>query len=238
MERRSDRDQDRETSHEPTGRDEGIEPGRAWLAVIVDAGLLGLFAIQHSVMARPRFKRWWTRFVPDAIERSTFILATSLVLALMMWQWRPLPDMVWSVSTGWIRVVVWLLYGAGWAIVLTSTFLIGHFDFVGLRQALARARRERYTEPGFRQPLLYRLIRHPIMTGFLIAFWVVPDMSVGRLLFAGAATGYILIGVRFEERDLRRDLGEPYALYAEEVPRFVPRLTRGRPATDSTTHAE
>jgi methanethiol S-methyltransferase len=206
----------------PKGVDDGAA-GPAWLAVLVDAGLLGLFAVQHTVMARPWFKRWWTRRVPAAIERSTFVLAASLVIGVLLWQWRPLPASVWSVETPWLRGLLWALYAAGWAVLVLSTFLIGHFDLFGLRQVLARARRTDYTEPGFRQPLLYRLVRHPIMVGFIIAFWAVPDMSVGRLLFAGAATGYILVGVRFEEHDLRRQLGEPYERYAEQVPRFIPR---------------
>jgi protein-S-isoprenylcysteine O-methyltransferase Ste14 len=130
---------------------------------------------------------------------------------------------VWSVPVGWTRGLVWAVYAAGWAILVVSTFLIGHFDLFGLRQVLARATGRRYAEPGFRQPLLYRFIRQPMMVGFLIAFWAAPDMSVGRLLFAAASTGYILVGVRFEERDLHRELGEPYRRYAERVPRFVPR---------------
>ena len=221
----------------PKGVDDGTA-GPAWLAILIDAGLLGLFAVQHSVMARPWFKRWWTRVVPPAIERATFVLTASLVVAVLLWQWRPLPDTVWSVH-GWPRAVLWTLYAAGWAILVGSTFLIGHFDLFGLRQVLARARQVDYTEPGFRQPLLYRLVRHPIMTGFLIAFWATPDMSVGRLLFAVAATGYIVIAVRFEEHDLRRQLGEPYRRYADEVPRFVPmpRLAARPPAPhDSSAH--
>lgn len=206
----------------PKGVDDGVR-GPAWLAVLVDAGLLGLFAVQHSVMARPWFKERWTRVVPPAIERSTFVLAANLVVVLLLWQWRPLPDMVWSVQVGWLRTLLWTLYGAGWGILVLSTFLIGHFDLFGLRQVLARARESAYAEPGFKQPWLYRLVRHPLMVGFLIAFWATPDMSVGRLLFAAAATGYILIAVRFEEHDLRKQLGEPYERYAERVPRFIPR---------------
>lgn len=223
----------------PKGVDDG-PAGPAWTAVLIDAGLLGLFAVQHSVMARPWFKRWWTRLVPPAIERSTFVLAASLVVGVLLWQWRPLPDTVWSVPAGWLRAVLWSLYAAGWAVLVLSTFLIGHFDLFGLRQVLARARRTAYTEPGFRQPLFYRLVRHPIMVGFLIAFWATPDMSVGRLLFAAAASGYIVVAVRFEEYDLRRQLGEPYRRYAEEVPRFIPRpgaVAGRRPALqDSRAH--
>jgi len=207
----------------------GINDGRAgpgWAALLIDAGLLGLFAVQHSVMARPWFKGWWIRYVPRAVERSTFVLASSAVIAFLLWQWRPLTDLVWSASNGWLRWLLWALYAAGWVLLLLSTILIGHFDFLGLRQVLARARGGEYTEPGFRDPLLYRVVRHPIMVGFLVAFWAVPDMTVGRLLFAAAGTGYILVGVRFEEHDLRRQLGEPYAEYARRVPRFIPRRAR------------
>jgi protein-S-isoprenylcysteine O-methyltransferase Ste14 len=215
----------------PKGVDDGAN-GAAWPAVVVDAALLGLFAAQHSVMARPWFKRWWTRIVPPAVERSTYVLTASLAVGLLLWQWRPLPDPVWSVPAGWLRGALWVLYGAGWGILVLSTFLIGHFDLFGLRQVIARARQAPYTEPDFRQPMLYRLVRHPIMVGFLIAFWAAPDMSVGRLLFAAAASGYILVGVRFEEHDLRRQLGEPYERYIEQVPRFIPRpgaLVGGQP---------
>jgi len=220
----------------PKGVDDGAA-GPAWRAVLVDAGLLTLFAVQHSVMARPWFKRWWTRLVPPAVERSTYVLAATAVVALLLWQWRPLPDMVWSVDPGWARAVLWTLYLAGWGLLVASTFLLGHFDLFGLRQVLARARERRYAEPGFRQPLLYRLVRHPLMVGFLVAFWAAPDMSVGRLLFVGASTGYILVGVRLEEHDLKAQLGEPYRRYLERVPRFVPRpsaLAGPRPATEVT----
>ena len=208
----------------PKGVDDGVV-SPAWVAVLVDAGLLALFAVQHSVMARPWFKRWWTGFVPAAIERSTYVLAASLVVALLLWQWRPLPAQIWSVS-GWGRGVLWTLYAAGWLVLVLSTFQIGHFDFFGVRQVLANARRARYAEPGFRQPLLYRVVRHPLMVGFIITFWAAPEMSVGRLLFAVAANGYILIAVRFEEHDLRQALGEQYERYVSRVPRFVPRLRR------------
>ncbi|GIF97198.1 methanethiol S-methyltransferase [Catellatospora citrea] len=207
----------------PKGVDDGAT-GPVWLAVAVDAGLLGVFAVQHSVMARPWFKRWWTRFVPAAVERSTFVLLSSLAVGLLLWQWRPLTAEVWSVETPWLRVVLWTVCGLGWGVLVLSTFLIGHFDLFGLRQVLARARESGYAEPGFRQPMLYRIVRHPIMVGFIIAFWATPDMSAGHLLFAAAATGYILIAVRFEEHDLRKALGEPYEQYARQVPRFIPRV--------------
>lgn len=197
--------------------------------MLIDASLLGLFAVQHTVMARPAFKRWWTRFIPPLIERSTFVLAASLVLALVVWLWQPLPATVWSVEAEPARLLLYGVYGFGWFMVVGSTFLIDHFDLFGLRQVVARAR-ERVQEPvGFRQPVVYRLVRHPIMVGFLIAFWATPDMSAGRLLFAALGSGYILVGVRFEERDLRRHLGEVYVDYEAQVPRFVPRLVMRAP---------
>jgi methanethiol S-methyltransferase len=197
-------------------------------ALLIDAALLVLFAAQHSIMARPWFKRWWTRFVPASIERSTFVLAASLVLALLLWQWRPLPAQVWSVGDTWARTALWVLYGSGWLMVVGSTFLIDHFDLFGLRQVVARVRGLSIQPPRFRQPFLYGLVRHPIMVGFLIAFWAAPDMSVGRMLFAILGTGYIVVAVRFEERDLLAQHGEAYERYAATVPRFVPRVARRR----------
>ena len=222
----------------PKGVDDGVA-GPGWLAVLVDAALLGLFAVQHSVMARPWFKRWWTRVIPTPIERSTYVMASNLVVVLLLWLWRPLPETVWSVSTGWVRAGLWIVYGLGWVLVVMSTFALGHFDFLGVRQVLARFRGRRYDEPGFSEPLLYRLVRHPLLVGFLVAFWAAPDMSRGRLLFVGLATGYILGAVRLEEHDLRGQLGEPYQRYLDRTPRFVPRPSAviGRPVVteDATT---
>jgi protein-S-isoprenylcysteine O-methyltransferase Ste14 len=209
-----------------TGVPRGIDDGpvvAAGLAIVVNLALLSLFAVQHSVMARPWFKARWTRLVPPAIERSTYVLAASLVIVLLLWLWQPLPATVWSVQTGWGRALLWTLYGLGWAIVVYSTTLTGHFDLFGVRQALAAARERRYAEPGFREPWPYQLVRHPLMVGFLIAFWAGPDMSVGRLLFAAVSTAYIVVGVRFEEHDLRQRLGQPYQRYLDRVPRFIPR---------------
>ena len=217
----------------PKGVDDG-PVGPFWVALLVDGALLGLFAVQHSVMARPWFKRWWTRTVPTPIERSTYVLASDLVVVLMLWLWRPLPEPVWSVSTGWARALLWTLYGGGWLLLVLSTVAIGHFDMFGLRQVLARFRERAYVEPGFREPFLYRLVRHPLLVGFLIAFWAAPDMSRGRLLFAGLATGYILVGARLEEHDLRAQLGEPYQRYLDRTPRFVPRLPERQVVAEDT----
>jgi protein-S-isoprenylcysteine O-methyltransferase Ste14 len=206
----------------PRGIDEG-SVGSVWVSVLIDAVLLGLFAVQHTVMARPAFKRWWTRFIPEEIERSTFVLAATLLLALVVSAWQPLPATVWSVDGEVTRLLLHVVYVAGWITVVGSTFLIDHFDLFGLRQVAAYARERSHEPTGFRQPFVYRLVRHPIMVGFIIAFWATPDMSAGRLLFAALGTGYILIGVRFEERDLRSQFGEAYGAYQARVPRFLPR---------------
>lgn len=208
----------------PKSIDDGAD-GSTMLAVVVDLALLSLFAVQHTVMARLWFKRAWTRVIPHEAERSTFVLAASAVVALVLWQWRPLTDQVWSVDPQWARGLLWSLYVAGWLILVASTFMIGHFDLFGLKQVLARWRARSYVEPGFAKPGFYRLVRHPLLSGFFVAFWAAPDMSAGRLLFAGVASAYILVAVRFEEHDLRAQLGEEYVRYAEEVPRFVPRVT-------------
>jgi methanethiol S-methyltransferase len=208
----------------PKGIDDGpVLP--AWQAILVDGLLLGVFAVQHSVMARPWFKERWIRVVGPAVERSTYVLAATAALALLLWQWRPLPADVWS-SEGLPAALICVVYGLGWGVLVLSTFQIGHFELFGLSQVLARAQGRRPAEPGFRQPWLYRLIRHPIMTGFLITFWAAPQMSVGRLLFAAASTGYIVVGVRLEEHDLAGQLGEPYRRYLRAVPAYVPRLRR------------
>lgn len=209
------------------GIDDGTV-GPMGIAIVVNAGLLGAFALQHTVMARPAFKRWLTRFVPAPIERSTFVLAASLVLIAVVWLWRPMPETVWSVDVGWLRVVLWGIYLLGWLTVVGSTFMINHFDLFGLSQVVADARSREHVPPPFRLTMLYRFVRHPIMVGFLIAFWATPDMSQGRLLFAVLGTAYILVGVRFEEHDLRQDIGDAYVRYEQEVPRFVPRVREGR----------
>lgn len=194
------------------------------LALGINLVLLTLFGLQHSVMARPAFKRWWARFVPPVVERSTFVLATSLVLALLFWQWRPLPARLWDVEGDAAR---WALYGlsaVGWLLVLASTFLINHFDLFGLRQVWRHARGQGPApEAPFVVRALYRIVRHPIMLGFLIAFWATPTMSLGHLLFALVTTGYILVAVKFlEERDLVAHYGETYRAYQRQVPMLLP----------------
>ena len=192
-------------------------------AILVDLALLGVFAVQHSVMARKGFKRMWTRIVPEAAERSTYVLFSSLALALLLWQWRPLPQLVWS-TDGALAVAITAVSWAGWAMVLASTFLISHFHLFGLTQGFARLLRRHMPEQEFTTPLFYRWVRHPLYAGFIIAFWAAPQMSVGHLLFAVATTGYILLGIWLEERDLVAHFGQRYLQYREAVGMLIPRL--------------
>jgi protein-S-isoprenylcysteine O-methyltransferase Ste14 len=194
-------------------------------SVLVDTLLLLLFAVPHSVMARPAFKRWWTRFVPPPVERSTYVLVSSMTLALLFWQWRPIPGLVWNVTIPVGRLLLLVVFWLGWAVVLVSTFLIDHFDLFGLRQVFLYASGREYTPPAFKTGGLYRYVRHPLMTGFLLAFWATPTMTVGHLLFAVATTAYILIALRLEERDLVGFHGEKYRAYREQVSMLLP-LTR------------
>jgi protein-S-isoprenylcysteine O-methyltransferase Ste14 len=197
-------------------------------AVTVNVLLLGMFAVQHSVMARPAFKRWWTRFVHPSIERSTYVLLASLVLIVLYWQWRTMPAVVWDVASPAGRLSLLTLFWLGWATVLAATFMINHFDLFGLRQVYLAWRGKPYTQLGFRTLLLYRLVRHPIMVGFIVAFWATPKMTAGHLLFASATTAYILIAVQLEEHDLVAALGDEYRDYRDRVPMFLPRPHRRR----------
>ena len=200
------------------------QPGRPLLgALLVDVGLLGIFAVQHSVMARPGFKQVWTRIVPPAAERSTYVLLTGACLFAICFFWRSLPGVVWRLEGG-TAAVAWALFALGWVIVLASTFMVSHAELFGLRQAVRALRGTGSEPPEFRARWLYRIVRHPLMLGFLIAFWSAPTMSASRLAFALITTAYILVALQWEERDLRRSLGARYSEYQARVPMLLPRV--------------
>ena len=211
----------------------GIDTGPAaplTEALIVDLVLLGIFAVQHSVMARRSFKRWWTRIIPPALERSTFVLAATAALALLLWQWRPIAEpVIWRVESAagieLLKTIFWL----GWGVAFLSTFLINHFELFGLSQVHARLTGRELAAPQFATPLLYRYVRHPLYLGLLLAFWAAPIMTAGHLLFSLATTGYTLIGVWFEERDLLAQFGDRYRAYREQVAMLLP-WPRRKPA--------
>jgi protein-S-isoprenylcysteine O-methyltransferase Ste14 len=207
-------------------------------AVVVDLALVSLFAVQHSVMARPAFKKWWTRYVPEPVERSTYVLVASAVLALLCWQWRSIDAVMWSIDAVPLRIAVTAVGLAGWAVALASTFMIDHFELFGLRQVIDAWRAQPGRDKGFRTALLYRLVRHPLMLGFLIAFWAVPTMTAGHLLFSAGMTIYILIATQLEERDLVAALGNQYRDYRRRVSMLVPvRLpSRRHPAETAAQH--
>jgi protein-S-isoprenylcysteine O-methyltransferase Ste14 len=200
-------------------------------AVVADVLLLALFGVQHSVMARAGFKRWWTRVVPPSAERSTYVLASNICLIALLVAWFPITHDIWRVTAQPWRAVLTATTVVGWVITLLSTVLIDHFDLFGVRQVIARWRGRRLVEHKFSTPLLYRAVRHPLYLGFLIAFWVTPRMTLGHLLFATGMTGYILLAVRFEERDLVRLFGDQYRDYRRRVPMLIPGLMRTKSAT-------
>ena len=191
-------------------------------ALLINALLLGVFAVQHSVMARPGFKKWWNKFVPQPVERSTYVLLASLALILVFWQWRPITTVVWNVENAFASYLLWAIFFLGWATVLIGTSLINHFDLFGLRQVYLYQRGEEYTELGFRTPFLYKLVRHPIMLGFIMAFWATPRMTVGHLVFAITTTAYILIAIQLEERDIVSVHGTAYEEYRKQVSMLLP----------------
>jgi protein-S-isoprenylcysteine O-methyltransferase Ste14 len=197
-------------------------PGPASVATLVDLALLAVFALQHSVMARPAFKRWWTRIVPEPVERSTYVLFATLALALLLWQWRPIPALVWDVQAPAAAFALAVLFWLGWVVVFVSTCLINHFELFGLRQVWSRLTGRAIPAPEFRTPLFYRHVRHPLYLGFLLAFWSTPRMTAGHLLFALGCTGYILLGIWFEERDLIALFGDRYRAYRAQVSMLFP----------------
>ena len=201
--------------------------GSLGVAIAVDLLLLALFALQHSVMARPAFKAWWTRIVPEPAERSTYVLASSVALLLLFWQWRPIGGVVWNVENSVGRAVLYGIFAAGWLTVLVTTFLINHFDLFGLRQVWFHLRGEPYRPLGFVTPGPYRYVRHPLYVGWFLAFWATPTMTAAHLLFALMTTAYILIAIQLEERDLVHFHGDRYAEYRRRVPMLVPRIGSG-----------
>ncbi|WP_341863331.1 methanethiol S-methyltransferase [Gymnodinialimonas sp. 57CJ19] len=210
----------------PKSIDSGVQ-GPIVASLVINLMLLSVFALQHSIMARPAFKRVWTRVIPQAAERSTYIFLTCVALILIFVFWQPLPAVIWDVSNTVLGTVLTVLFWVGWLVVLASTFMIDHFDLFGVKQIYANLRKRQASQPGFIKIGLYRLVRHPIMTGFLIAFWAAPTMTVGHLLFTLVTTGYIVIAVlRLEEKDLIAQIGDDYITYQREVPAFVPGIGR------------
>jgi methanethiol S-methyltransferase len=205
--------------------DAGGPDASAGVAIAINLALLALFGIQHSVMARPAFKEAWTKIVPKAMERSTYVLLSSLILMLTFWQWRPMPAVIWDVQGDVARAIVWALFGFGWVLLLVSTFLINHFELFGLKQVWQNLKGHRATEARFREPLLYKIVRHPLYVGWLMTFWAIPTMTLGHLVFATGASAYILVAIQFEERDLIRAHPE-YAEYRRRVPMLIPGFRR------------
>jgi protein-S-isoprenylcysteine O-methyltransferase Ste14 len=207
--------------------DLGRDMGSPQIAVLVDVGLILLFGLQHSVMARPGFKRAWTRAVPKELERSLYVLIASVVLAFVMWQWRPIPTPVlWHATAGWSVAIGWSVMALGVLVLLWATFLIDHFELLGLRQGWSTLRGQDLREPAFVTPYLYRIVRHPQYLGWLLIFWGTPTMTAGHLLFATGMSAYILLALRFEERDLSEHIGEPYRRYQQQVPALLPQPGR------------
>ena len=207
---------------------DGPLTGSLGTAIAVNCALLAVFAIQHSVMARPWFKARWTQLVPWAIERSTYVIASSLALILLFWQWRPIGIEIWSVENPAGQALLWGVFALGWATVLVSTFLINHFDLFGLRQVTLPLLGKPYTPVSFRTPWLYRQVRHPLYVGWLLAFWATPHMTLAHLLFAIATTAYIVLAIQFEEHDLVAEHGKSYSDYRKQVPMLIPGLRFGR----------
>ena len=196
-------------------------------ALLINIVLLTVFGLQHSIMARPKFKRVWTKIVPQTIERSVFVLFASLALILVFWQWRPMTGVIWSVDNYFGRAALWLIFAIGWLTVLLSTFMINHFELFGLRQVYLNSRGMSDSEMNFQTRALYRFVRHPIMLGFIIAFWATPHMTTGHLLFAAVTTAYILVALQFEERDLVDHHGETYREYQRKVSMLLPLPKKG-----------
>ncbi len=220
----------------PKGIDSGAEGGFG-LALAVNLGLLAVFGASHSIMARPTFKRWWTKLVPVPIERATYVLVSNLFMVLLLWQWSPMPSVIWDVQAPAAQVVLWALFGLGWLLIFIASLLINHFDLFGTRQVWLYLRGQEYTPPIFGTPALYKMVRHPIYVGWLLAFWVTPTMTVGHLVFSVGTTVYILIAIQLEERNLT-ELHPEYDAYRRRVPMLIPfmkpRLAVASPASEQS----
>jgi protein-S-isoprenylcysteine O-methyltransferase Ste14 len=210
------------------GIDDGV-PDHIVPTLVIDVSLLALFAVQHNLMARPWFKDWWTRFVPRVIERSTYVALSSLILLLLYWQWKPLREIVWQVDSEMGRRALWALYFFGWGLVFYSSFVIDHFELFGLKQVWMHYRGCELTTAPFSERSIYRWVRHPLMLGFILAFWSAPTMTLGRLLFAAVTTAWIFIAIKLEERDLATFLGEPYSDYRQRTSMLLPMPRLKRP---------
>jgi len=210
----------------PRSVDVGPEATLA-VALLINLALIALFGVQHTVMARPGFKEAWTKIVPASVERSTYVLLSSLILVLLYWAWRPIDSVIWQMDAAWAQNLMWAVFFGGFLLVLLSTFIIDHFDLFGLRQVWLNFRQKTYTYSGFKVTFFYKFVRHPLYVGWIMSFWGAPTMTVGHLLFAVGMTGYILIAIRYEERDLVKFLGEDYVRYQEKVPMLIPKLGKG-----------
>lgn len=207
-------------------------------AMAINLALILGFGLQHSIMARPTFKHWWTRFVPQPIERSTYVLFSNITLILLMWLWQPIDSVIWHVEGEAARVALWVIFATGWLAVPLVSLLINHFDLFGLRQVWLHLRGKPYTHLPFRTPMAYKHVRHPLYVGWMIAFWTTPTMTFGHLLFASAMTTYILIAIYFEERNLVQHFGAAYAEYRKQVPMLIPLPGRTALGHDSTSHGD
>lgn len=216
-----------------TGLLDGGKSAPFGAALLINAGLIVLWGLPHSLMARRGFKRWWTQFVPQAMERSVYMLQAGLLMLLLIWQWRAMPGVIWQVEHPLGRGLIWALFGLGWIIAFIATVLINHFELTGLQQTWSYLRGKKAVSPDFRTPFLYKIVRHPMQLGALIAFWAAPTMTVGRLIFALGMTAYILVGLRFEERDLLRHFGDRYRAYQATTPMLIPGLRLGKTAVSS-----
>jgi protein-S-isoprenylcysteine O-methyltransferase Ste14 len=217
----------------PTTIDVGPEASTT-TALVFNLVLLSIFAVQHSVMARPGFKKWWTRIVPECIERSTYVLLSNVLMIVLFWQWRPMPGTIWEFTDPVGVNVMWALFALGWVILLISTFIIDHFDLFGMRQVVLYFQGKPYTPLVFKSRLFYEVVRHPLMVGWIVAFWATPHMTVGHLVFAVTTTLYILVAIKIEEGDLVKYHGEDYAEYRRRVPMLVP-FTKGRTSSKTSS---